>query len=202
MNRNIIAILRGLTPEEAVEIGEVLIGAGIDWIEVPLSSPNPYDSIRLLARAYGTKAVIGAGTVIDKDHIAMIADAGGRLVVSPDCNPDVIRATKSAGLLSWPGVMTPTECLNALRAGADGLKLFPGSLIGPAGLAAMRAVLPVGRPIYAVGGVAPDNFREWKAAGVDGFGIGAALYRAGDSGEVVQNNAQAIVNAYDKALAL
>ena len=199
MSRNIIAILRGLTPGDAIGIGRVLIDAGIDRIEVPLNSPDPYHSIRLLAGAFGTRALIGAGTVLSAGQVARVAEAGGRLVVSPDCNPEVIRATKSAGLLSWPGVLTPTECFTALRAGADGLKLFPGALIGPAGLAAIRAVLPPDTQVFAVGGAGPQNFADWQAAGATGFGIGSALYKAGDSADTVKTRAKAIVHAYDSA---
>ena len=132
MSRPIIAILRGVRPDEVEDIGDVLLASGIDRIEVPLNSPDPYDSIARLARRLGDAAMIGAGTVLEPEQVAQVAAAGGRLVVSPDMNPAVIRATKAAGMASWPGVMTPSECFAALRTGADGLTLFPGSLIGPA----------------------------------------------------------------------
>lgn len=201
MSRNIIAILRGLRPEDAVAIGRVLIEAGIDRIEVPLGSPDPLKSIHSLAREFDRVALIGAGTVLDVSEVADVAAAGGRLVVSPDCNPDVIRATKSAGLLSYPGVMTPTECFTALRSGADGLKLFPGSIIGPAGLGALRAVLPKDTQVLAVGGAGSENFADWRAAGANGFGVGTALFRAGDTPAEVRKKAETIVAAYDQVYA-
>lgn len=197
MSRAIIAILRGVRPEEVEDIGALLIAAGIDRIEVPLNSPRPYDSIARLARRFGDAALIGAGTVLEPEQVAEVQAAGGRLVVSPDMNPEVIRATKAAGMLSYPGVMTPSECFAALRAGADGLKLFPGSLIGPAGLAALRAVLPEGTEVLAVGGAAPGNFAEWFAAGASGFGIGTALYRPGDSAATVGEKAVSVIAAFD-----
>lgn len=197
MSRAIIAILRGVRPEEVEDIGAVLIAAGIDRIEVPLNSPRPYDSIARLAQRFGDAALIGAGTVLEPEQVAEVQAAGGRLVVSPDMNPEVIRATKAAGMQSYPGVMTPSECFAALRAGADGLKLFPGSLIGPAGLAALRAVLPEGTEVLAVGGAAPGNFAEWFAAGASGFGIGTALYRPGDSAATVGEKAVSVIAAFD-----
>lgn len=201
MSRNIVAILRGITPSEAISIGSVLLGAGITKIEVPLNSPDPFDSISAMARQFGDKALIGAGTVLTPAEVELVRAAGGRLVVSPDCNGAVIEATKAAGMLSYPGVMTPTECFTALRAGADGLKLFPGSLIRPDGLKAIRAVLPTGTEVLAVGGAAPGNFADWKAAGADGFGIGSALYKPGDAAEQVAAAAASIVAAFDDAFA-
>ena len=197
--RNIIAILRGVTPDEVTDIAESLINCGIDRIEVPLNSPDPFLSIKRLAVGFGDVALIGAGTVLSVEDVANVQAAGGRLIVSPDTNPDVIRATKAAGLLSYPGVMTPTECFSALRAGANGLKLFPGSLIGPAGMQAIRAVLPKGTELLAVGGAGSANFVEWRAAGADGFGIGTALYRPGDSAQTVAAKACDVVQAYDAA---
>ena len=197
MDRNIVAILRGVQPSEVVEIGGVLIESGISKIEVPLNSPRPFESIEALVKHFGTQAVIGAGTVLTVDDVARIASIGGKLIVSPDCNPEVIVATKAAGILSYPGVMTPTECFCALRNGADGLKFFPGNLIGPDGVKAIRAVLPVDTEILAVGGAGPENFADWKAAGASGFGIGSALYKAGDTAELVRQKAQNIVMQYD-----
>lgn len=199
MSRNLIAILRGIKPGEARHIGQVLIDAGIDRIEVPLNSPQPLKSIETLAAAFGDDALIGAGTVLSTDDVRDVAGAGGRLIVSPDCVPEVIAASKSAGLASYPGVMSPSECFAALRAGADGLKFFPASLIGPAGLSAIRAVLPAGTETYAVGGAGPENFDQWFKAGVTGFGIGSALYKPGDSAAEVAAKASAIVTAYERA---
>ena len=199
--RNLVAILRGVTPAEVTEIAERLIEAGILQIEVPLNSPDPLESSALLARAYGETALIGAGTVLTPQEVARVQEAGGRLIVSPDTNPEVIRASKAAGLVSYPGAMTPTECFAALRAGADGLKLFPGALIGPAGLKAVRAVLPPQTTVLAVGGADPDSFAQWRAAGADGFGLGAALYRPGDSAQDVAIRAQEVVGTYDEVFA-
>lgn len=200
MTRELIAILRGITPPEAAEIGLALVEAGISAIEVPLNSPDPFGSIRAMKDAVGARASIGAGTVLTVENVAQVKEAGGELVVSPDMNPEVIAATKAAGMASYPGVMTPTECFAALRAGADGLKLFPASLIGPGGLKAMRAVLPSDAKTYAVGGAGPSNFAEWLAVGATGFGLGTALYAPGMSVADVSRHAQEIVAAYDAAL--
>ena len=196
-HRNIIAILRGIRPEEVLAVADALIGAGITKIEVPLNSPDAFASVAALAGRFGDIAVIGAGTVLTPADVDRVQAAGGGLIVSPDANPAVIARTKALGLLSYPGVMTPTECFAALRAGADGLKLFPGSLIGPAGLKALRAVLPEGTEVLAVGGAGPENFAEWFAAGASGFGIGTALYRPGDGAAEVANRARGIVAQYD-----
>ena len=199
MTRNIIAILRGIRPEEAAATAGTLIEAGITRIEVPLNSPEPLKSIEQMAAAFSGKAEIGAGTVLEPKQVADVSNAGGTLIVSPDCNPDIIRASKLAGMQSFPGVMTPTECFEALRAGADGLKFFPASLIGPSGLKAMLAVLPKGTATYAVGGAGPENFGDWFEAGVTGFGIGTALYKPGFTVAEVRERADAVVAAYDAA---
>ena len=200
MSRAIIAILRGVTPAEVTGIAGAILDAGIDRIEVPLNSPEPLGSIARLVAAFGDRALIGAGTVLSPEDVAAVAAVGGKLIVSPDCNPEVIRATKSAGLTSFPGVMTPSECFAALRAGADGLKFFPAELVGPTGLKAMRAVLPKGTQTFAVGGAGPENFADWVAAGATGFGIGSAIYKPGDTPEVAATKAAKIVAAYDKAM--
>ncbi len=201
MTLPLIAILRGVTPAEAPALAQTLITAGITTIEVPLNSPDPLDSIAAMARVAGDRATIGAGTVLTATQVDQVADAGGRIIVSPNANADVIAQTKARGLQSWPGIFTPTEAFAALDAGADGLKLFPGTMAGPSGLAALRAVLPPGTQVYAVGGAGADNFRDWIAASADGFGIGSALYKPGLSPTDVHARATKIVTAYKAAVA-
>lgn len=197
MTRPIIAILRGLTPAEALPVGQALIAAGIDRIEVPMNSPDPLESIRLMSTTFAGQATIGAGTVLTVEDVNRVADAGGRLIVSPNMNPEVIRETRRLGLESWPGVFTATECFAAIAAGATGLKLFPADQAGPGLLKALRAVLPPEIAVYAVGGVGPDNFDDWFKAGAQGFGIGGSLYRPGDSADTVAARARGIVAALD-----
>ncbi|OJH43674.1 2-dehydro-3-deoxy-6-phosphogalactonate aldolase [Paracoccus sp. SM22M-07] len=197
MSRPLIAILRGLTPPEAPAIAQALIDAGITRIEVPLNSPDPLDSIALLARDFGDRATIGAGTVLTPDQVQSVAAAGGRMVLSPNCDAAVIQATRAAGMDSFPGIMTPSEAFVALNAGASGLKLFPGELIGPKGLRAMRAILPANTAMWAVGGVSAENMGEWRQAGAAGFGIGSSLYKPGDDAATVTAKARAMVAAWD-----
>ena len=197
MSRPIIAILRGVTPAQVAGIAAAILDAGIDRIEVPLNSPDALDSIALLASQFADRALIGAGTVLTVDQVAAVHAAGGRLIVSPNCDVAVIKRTVELGLQSWPGVFTPTEAFAALKAGAHGLKLFPGDMAGPQGLKALRAVLPKGTQVFAVGGAGPDNFGQWRAASADGFGIGSAIYKPGDSPETTGEKARAIVAAFD-----
>lgn len=197
MTREIIAILRGIAPAESVEIMETLIAAGITRIEVPLNSPDPFNSIEQMVKAAGKRAVIGAGTVLDVESVERLSAIGAQMVVSPDANPEVIRATKAMGMLSFPGVLTPTEAFSALHAGADGLKFFPAFKLGIDGFTALRAVLPADCKTYAVGGAGPENFAEWHAAGITGFGIGSGIYKPGFDAAKVAQLAAGIVSAYD-----
>ncbi|WP_415182642.1 2-dehydro-3-deoxy-6-phosphogalactonate aldolase [Phaeovulum sp.] len=198
MSRPLIAILRGITPTDALPVTEALIAAGIARIEVPLNSPDPLVSIRAMVDRFGTQADIGAGTVLTPEQVRDVAATGARLIVSPNCNPSVIAETKRAGLQSYPGVMTPTEAFSAIAAGADALKLFPGELIGPVGLRAMAAVLPRDIKLFAVGGVSLENMADWQHAGAAGFGIGGAIYRPGDSAKVVAQKARALAARFDE----
>jgi 2-dehydro-3-deoxyphosphogalactonate aldolase len=189
----LVAIIRGVTPEEAEAVGEALIAAGIRIVEVPLNSPSPFESIERLARRFGDEALIGAGTVLDPADVARVRDAGGRLVVSPNTKPAVIAATAQAGLVSTPGYFTPSEAFAALEAGAHGLKLFPAEGASPAVVKAQRAVLPKDVPLLVVGGVRPDNMRPWLDAGANGFGLGSGLYKPGQSAADTADRARAYV---------
>ncbi len=199
MTRPLIAILRGITPPQATAACAALIEAGITSLEVPLNSPNALHSIEAMATAYGDDATIGAGTVISTEDVGRVKAAGGAMIVSPNVDQRVIVATKVAGMASWPGVLTPSEAFLALKSGADGLKLFPASVIGPDGLRAYRAVLPADSRVYAFGGAGPANFSDWIAAGADGFGLGSGLYAPGDGAGEIGAKARAVVTAYDAA---
>lgn len=197
--RKLIAILRGIEPKDALDVAGALVEQGISIIEVPLNSPSPFDSIERMVTRFSGEALIGAGTVLEVKQVEALASAGGKICVSPNCQPDVIRAAKSAGMKSYPGVFTATECFSALDAGADGLKLFPAFMAGTEGMKALRAVLPVNTQIYAVGGVGGHDFAKWFAAGAAGFGIGSALYSPGNNPADVSKAAGDLVRAYDKA---
>jgi 2-dehydro-3-deoxyphosphogalactonate aldolase len=195
----LIAIIRGVTPAEACDVTAALIDAGIDRIEVPMNSPEPLKSIGAMAERFGDHALIGAGTVLTKQVVADVANVGGKLIVSPNADAEVIIETKRLGLASFPGVLTPTESFAAIKAGADGIKIFPSFLLGVEGLKAIRAVLPPEMPVYMVGGVGPDNFGELIEAGASGFGIGTGLFKPGFSASDVHKRALAIVKSYDEA---
>lgn len=198
MRREIIAILRGVTPDDANSVCEALIEAGITIIEIPLNSPEPMVSIANAAKAFVGRAEIGAGTVLTVADVDGVRAAGGTLVVSPDANEEVIRRTRELGMTSYPGVFTPTEAFRAIRAGANGLKFFPAEVLGAAGIKAMKAVLPGDIPVYAVGGANPDNFREYFAAGCAGFGLGSYIFKPGMALSEIAQRAKAAVASYDE----
>ena len=191
----IAAILRGVKPDEIDAIGDALVDAGVTIIEVPLNSPNPFESINRLAMQHGDRALIGAGTVLEVSDVARVKDAGGRLMVAPNFDADVVRAAKAASLATLPGVMTPSEGFAALKAGADGLKLFPAEIIPPAVFKAWRAVFPAETLLLAVGGVGVDNIAVYREAGASGFGIGSALYKPGRPADEIGRLAKALVSA-------
>lgn len=191
----LIAIIRGVTPGEVEAVGDALVEAGIRIIEVPLNSPDPLVSIERLAQRLGDVALIGAGTVLTVDQVTQVADAGGRIIVSPCVNPQVIAATAAAGLVSAPGYFTPSEAFTALDAGAHALKLFPAEAASPAVVKAHRAVLPRDVPLVVVGGITPDAMAPYFAAGAHGFGLGGALYRPGQTSAEVAAQARAFVAA-------
>ena len=193
MSRKIIAILRGIKPNEVLEVAHTIVNAGITQIEVPMNSPSVFDSIKLLHNEFDGHIQIGAGTVTNIEQVEILSDIGVDFIVSPNFDSKVVEATKKADMLSYPGVITPTECFSALNCGADGLKLFPASLLGEANLISLKALLPAGIPLYMVGGVGPENFSSWFSAGATGFGIGSGIYKAGDSSEIVASKAKSIV---------
>lgn len=193
-----IAILRGIRPEEAVNCGEILYDIGFRILEVPLNSPKPFSSISRLVEHFGTDALLGAGTVTTTEQVAEVASIGGQLIVSPHCDVDVIRATKDNGLLSIPGVATPTEALSAIRAGADALKLFPGEMLPPHVVKAIRAVLPEKTVLLPVGGIDASNYRPYLEAGADGFGLGSSLYHKGITREQLTENGLAFKKSWEE----
>lgn len=189
----LVAILRGIRPDEAEAVGDALVDAGIALIEVPLNSPDPLDSIARLSQRLAGRALVGAGTVLSVDQVNDVARAGGALIVSPNSDTAVIAATAALGLVSLPGFFTPSEAFAALGAGATALKLFPAEGASPAQLKAMRAVIPATVPVLPVGGIDAASMAEWRAAGASGFGFGSSIYKPGDSADVVGAKARALV---------
>lgn len=199
VKRSLVAILRGIKPDEAEGIVDVLIEAGFELIEVPLNSPDPFVSIERLCKRFGGDAIIGAGTVLSAADCAEVADVGGRLMVSPNVDPDVLAMAGRRGMVSMPGVFSPTEAFLALRSGASALKFFPASVLGPSGISAQLAVLPKDAIIGAVGGVSDKNLADYAAAGVRAFGLASSLYKPGMTADAVRTTARASVEAYDAA---
>lgn len=195
----IVAILRGITPDEIVPVGCALISAGIKVIEIPLNSPEPFESIRRLAVEVSGEALVGAGTVLNIADVGRVKEAGGKIIVSPNTDVKIIAATVQAGLVSIPGYFTPTEAFAAISAGAHAIKLFPAEAACPAVIKAQRAVLPRHIPMLVVGGVQADDVASWLAAGADGFGLGGALYRPGQSASLVAEQAASFVKALTQA---
>ncbi|APG62042.1 2-dehydro-3-deoxy-6-phosphogalactonate aldolase [Sphingorhabdus lutea] len=191
----LVAILRGVRPDEVKAIGAALYHNGIRCIEVPLNSPSPFDSIRILANSLPNDCLVGAGTVLSVQDVRKVKEAGGKLIVTPNTNPDVIKAAVTEKIIVMPGIATPTDAFNAVEAGAEYLKLFPASSYGAEHLKAIMAVLPKNIKILAVGGVGAANILEWKTAGAVGFGIASELYKAGDSAEIVAQKAAKICGA-------
>ena len=193
----LVAILRGVRPDEVEPIGDALVAAGFTLIEVPMNSPDPLDSIGRLARRLEGQALVGAGTVLTPDQVRAVQQVGGRLIISPNSDLSVIAQSAQAGLVSMPGYFTPTEAFAAVQAGASALKLFPAEAATPAVLKAQRAVLPKDLPILVVGGINPDNMAPWVAAGANGFGLGSALYNPGATAAQVSEAAQAFLNGWN-----
>jgi 2-dehydro-3-deoxyphosphogalactonate aldolase len=192
----IIAILRGVTPDEVVEVSEALYEAGVRVVEVPLNSPEPFKSIELLAKAFTGRMIVGAGTVLSTQDVNMLKASGGQISVSPDCNPETIARAKELDMVPLPGVFTPTEAFAAIRAGATHLKLFPAEAASPAVIKAWKAVLPKNIKVYAVGGVTPDNMGDWLGAGASGFGIGSSIFKPGMTAAAVKEAAGKLVSAW------
>lgn len=198
LKRGLIAILRGIRPDEAIDIGQALYEAGIEAIEVPLNSPDPFRSIERLVSVLPATALIGAGTVLTVRDVDDLNSSGGRLLVSPNVDPVVLGRARDLAMVTMPGVFTPTEAFAALRAGASGLKFFPASVLGPAGIAAIRTVLPAETVVGAVGGISDGDFAAYGKIGVRTFGLGSSLYRPGLGADEVRSRAIAAVSAWDR----
>lgn len=191
----LIAIIRGVTPADAEATAQAIFDGGIRIIEVPLNSPQPFDSVEIIAKAFGGRALVGAGTVLNIDDVRRVQAVGGRLIVAPNMDQRIIRATVDAGMVSSPGVFSPTEAFAAIEAGAHALKLFPAEAASPAVVKAQKAVLPKDIPLIAVGGVRVETVREWLDAGTDGFGLGSGLYKPGQDPQLTLEHARAFVEA-------
>lgn len=200
LRRHLVAILRGVRPDEAVALSLLLAEAGFEAIEVPLNSPEPFDSIARVVRAMPAGVLVGAGTVLTEADVATVHDLGGQLIVSPNTSPPVIARTAALGMVSLPGVFTASEAFTALAAGASALKFFPAAALGAEGIGAMRAVLPRGTVLGAVGGVGDADYARYRAAGVTVFGLGSSLYRAGLDAAELNRRARAAIAAYDEAV--
>lgn len=195
----LVAIIRGVKPDEVISIATALKDAGFLFIEVPLNSPDPYKSIKLMADHFGQDCVIGAGTVTSVEHVEQVHKAGGRLIVSPNTNINVIKRSKQLNMVSMPGFYTPSEAFTAIEAGADGLKMFPSDTLGTTGLKAIKVVLPPEMPLFAVGGVNAGNMAEYLEVGAVGFGLGSGIYKPNMTAEQVHKNALEYVTAYKAA---
>lgn len=200
MKRPLVAILRGVKPEEAAAIVDVLIEGGMTAIEIPLNSPDPFRSIEIAVKRAPADVLVGAGTVLTLDDVAKLHEVGGRLMVSPNVDPEIIASARTRGMVTMPGVFTPTEALLATRAEASSLKFFPASVLGAAGITAIRAVLPADMMVAAVGGVSDANFADYTTAGITAFGLGSSLYKPGMSAAQVADRASATIEAYDRAI--
>ncbi len=194
----LIAILRGLAPENARPVSDVLFDSGFRIIEVPLNSPDPLESIAQIVAKHGAQAIVGAGTVLTTDQVAAVADAGGRIIVSPNMNPDIGRAAVARDLYWCPGVMTPSEAFTALDIGASVLKFFPAEIVPPAAIAAMRTVLPADAVIAAVGGITPDTMASYHAVGADGYGLGSALFKPSYTLDDIGRRARAFTSVLEE----
>jgi 2-dehydro-3-deoxyphosphogalactonate aldolase len=200
MKRPLIAILRGLRPEEAAGVIDVLIESGMTAIEIPLNSPDPFRSIEIAVKKASREVLVGAGTVLTPQAVERLHDVGGRLMVTPNVDPEVIATARERGMVTMPGVFTATEALLAVKAGASGLKFFPASILGPSGISAIRAVLPADLMIAAVGGISDKNFVEYTRTGIDAFGLGTSLYKPGMTVSEVAARAKATIQAYDLSM--